>query len=200
MSSRSAEALTAPPEARRDYEQERLVRSATERISEAMEEAGISRADLARMMGTSRANVTTLLSGERNMTLRTLADLAAVLGQRVEITLEPLRLPAAISRRLHASQEEIAEFCRKHHIRRLALFGSVLRDDFGPESDVDVLVEFASGQRLGFAFFGIQEELSELLGRRVDLLTEEDLSRYFRDEVVQNAEVIFDAEAQPHAA
>lgn len=200
MSSRSVEARTAPPEARRDYEQERLVRSATERIGDAMEEAGISRADLARMLGTSRANVTALLSGERNMTLRTLADLAAVLGQRVEIALEPLRLPAGVSRRLPVSHGEIADFCRKHHIRKLALFGSVLRDDFGPESDVDVLVEFAPGQRLGFAFFGIQEELSELLGRRVDLLTEEDLSRYFRDEVVQNAKVIFDAEAPPHAA
>lgn len=95
----------------------------------------------------------------------------------------PIRLPP----------ERMAEFCRRHHIRRLALFGSVLRDDFGPESDVDVLVEFAPGHTPGLAFFGMQEELSELLGRKVDLLTPQDLSRYFRDEVVRNAEVLYAA-------
>jgi predicted nucleotidyltransferase len=91
--------------------------------------------------------------------------------------------------------EEIAEFCRRNHIRRLALFGSVLRDDFGPESDVDVLVEFEPGHRLGFAFFAVQEELSRLLGRKVDLNTRQDLSRYFRDEVARTAEPIYEAEA-----
>ncbi|HEX6370944.1 MAG TPA: nucleotidyltransferase family protein [Longimicrobium sp.] len=91
--------------------------------------------------------------------------------------------------------EEIAEFCRRNRIRRLALFGSVLRDDFGPRSDVDVLVEFEPGHRLGFAFFALQEELSQLLGRRVDLNTREDLSRYFRDEVARTAEPLYEAEA-----
>jgi len=69
------------------------------------------------------------------------------------------------------SRQTIAGFCRKHHIRRLALFGSVLRDDFRPESDVDMLVEFESGATPGFGFIGIQDELSEILGRRVDLHT-----------------------------
>jgi predicted nucleotidyltransferase len=91
-------------------------------------------------------------------------------------------------------REEIAEFCRRNRIRRLALFGSVLRDDFGPESDIDVLVEFEPGHRLGFAFFALQEELSQLLGRRVDLNTHEDLSRYFRDDVARMAEPIYEAE------
>lgn len=91
-------------------------------------------------------------------------------------------------------REQIAEFCRRNHIRRLALFGSVLRDDFGPESDIDVLVEFEPGQRLGFAFFALQEELSQILGRTVDLNTKEDLSRYFRAEVARTAELIYDAE------
>jgi predicted nucleotidyltransferase len=91
--------------------------------------------------------------------------------------------------------EEIAEFCRKNRIRRLALFGSVLRDDFGPDSDIDVLVEFESGHRLGYAFFGLQDELSRLLGHKVDLNTREDLSRYFRDQVVRTAEPIYEAEA-----
>jgi hypothetical protein len=95
---------------------------------------------------------------------------------------------------LPVPREEIAEFCRRNHIRRLALFGSVLRGDFGPDSDVDVLVEFESGHRLGLAFFSLQDELSELLGRKVDLNTREDLSRYFRDEVARTAEPIYEAE------
>jgi len=80
--------------------------------------------------------------------------------------------------------EKIAEFCRRHHIRKLSLFGSVVRDDFGPESDVDVLVEFEPG----LAFFAMQRELSELLDRAVDLNTPECLSRYYRDEVLAEAE------------
>ena len=84
--------------------------------------------------------------------------------------------------------EKIAEFCRRHHIRKLSLFGSVVRDDFGPESDVDVLVEFEPGHTPGLAFFAMQRELSELLGRAVDLNTPECLSRYYRDEVLAEAE------------
>ena len=95
---------------------------------------------------------------------------------------------------LYLPDEKIAEFCRRNHIRRLALFGSVLRDDFAPESDIDVLVEFEPGHRLGFAFFTVQEELSRLLGRRVDLNTHQDLSRYFRDEVARTAVPIYEAE------
>ncbi|HET6763423.1 MAG TPA: nucleotidyltransferase family protein [Longimicrobiaceae bacterium] len=90
---------------------------------------------------------------------------------------------------------EVAEFCVRNRIVRLSLFGSVMRDDFGPESDVDVLVEFEPGHRLGFAFFGLQDELSALFKRQVDLLTREDLSRYFRDEVVRSAYPIFEAGA-----
>lgn len=79
-------------------------------------------------------------------------------------------------------------FCKRNHVRRLALFGSVLRDDFGPESDVDVLVEFEPGHVPGFAFFDLQEELAAILGRRVDLHTKGSLSRYFRDEVDREAQ------------
>jgi predicted nucleotidyltransferase len=88
----------------------------------------------------------------------------------------------------------LAEFCGRNRIRRLALFGSVLRDDFGPQSDVDLLVEFEPGHRLGFAFFTLQEELSAILGRTVDLRTAEDLSRYFRDEVVRTSYPDFERE------
>jgi predicted nucleotidyltransferase len=89
---------------------------------------------------------------------------------------------------------ELADFCCRNHIRRLAHFGPVLRDDFRPESDVDVLVEFEPGHRLGFAFFALQDELSEMFGRRVDLNTREDLSRYFRDEGVLTSHRVYPCE------
>jgi len=88
---------------------------------------------------------------------------------------------------------ELAAFCRSNHIRRLAFFGSVLREDFGPDSDVDVLVEFERGHTPGLRFFEMERELSELLGRKVDLHTPGFLSPYFRDEVVAEAEVQYEA-------
>lgn len=89
------------------------------------------------------------------------------------------------------AKEKIADFCERHYIQRLAIYGSVLRGDFGPESDVDVLVDFMPGHTPGFfKLFEIEEELSGLLGgRKVDMRTPEDLSRYFRDKVVATAEV-----------
>lgn len=90
-------------------------------------------------------------------------------------------------------KNRIAAFCREHRIRRLSLFGSILRDDFGPDSDVDVLVEFEPGARTGLVFFRMQRALGEMLGRRVDLHTPQDLSPYFRDEVLHEAEVLYDA-------
>jgi len=87
-------------------------------------------------------------------------------------------------------KEKIAGFCQQHHIRKLALFGSVLREDFRPESDVDVLVEFERERPIGLIRLArIQRELSELLGHPVDLNTEGFLSPYFRDEVLKEAEV-----------
>jgi predicted nucleotidyltransferase len=89
-------------------------------------------------------------------------------------------------------RQTIAEFCRRHHIRRLALFGSILRDDFRPESDIDVLVAFERGATPGFEFVGIQDELSKILGHPVDLHTPASLSKYFRDEVLHEAEALYD--------
>ena len=84
----------------------------------------------------------------------------------------------------------IAEFCRTHHIAKLALFGSVLTGRFGPDSDVDVLVEFDPEHIPGFfALAGMELELSDMLGRKVDMRTPQDLSRHFRDEVVRSAHV-----------
>jgi predicted nucleotidyltransferase len=87
----------------------------------------------------------------------------------------------------------VAAFCRHHHIRKLSLFGSVLRDDFGPDSDVDVLVEFEPGHTPGFAFIAMERELSEILAHKVDLNTPGFLSPYFRDRILADAEVLYDA-------
>ncbi|MFB3881950.1 MAG: nucleotidyltransferase family protein [Armatimonadota bacterium] len=94
---------------------------------------------------------------------------------------------------IDVDRERIAEFCRRHHIRRLAFFGSVLRDDFGPDSDVDVLVEFESGHVPGLAFFRMERELSDILGRKADLNTTGWLGTHFRDEVAREAEVVYAA-------
>jgi predicted nucleotidyltransferase len=97
-------------------------------------------------------------------------------------------------RRIGIQQEQLAEFCKRHHIRKLSLFGSILGNDFGPESDVDVLVEFEPGHEVGLIRFqGIEEELSSLAGRKVDLNTPGFLSKHFRDEVVARAEVQYEA-------
>ena len=89
---------------------------------------------------------------------------------------------------IHVDQNIIDAFCRKHHIRKLSLFGSVLRDDFGPQSDVDVLVEFEPDHVPGLAFFAMERELSIILGRKVDLNTPQFLSPFFRDDIVAEAE------------
>ena len=93
--------------------------------------------------------------------------------------------------RINLPKDKIAAFCKRNHIKRLALFGSVLRDDFGPESDVDVLVEFEPGHTPGYAFFAMEEELGHIIGRKVDLNTPGFLSRYFRDEVMKEAESVY---------
>lgn len=92
-------------------------------------------------------------------------------------------------------REQLAQLCRRHHIRRLSLFGSVLTGKARPDSDVDLLVEFAPGHAPGFlGLAAIENELSALLGgRRVDLRTPQDLSRHFRDEVLRTAEVQYAA-------
>lgn len=92
--------------------------------------------------------------------------------------------------RLNIDEATLARFCETHHIRRLSLFGSQLKGTAGPDSDIDLLVEFEPGARTTLLDMAqIEIELSQLLGgRKVDLRTAEDLSRYFRDEVVRTAE------------
>jgi predicted nucleotidyltransferase len=95
--------------------------------------------------------------------------------------------------RPYIASDRLAQFCQQHHIRKLWLFGSILRDDLGPQSDIDMLVEFEPQQVVGFLKLAALEiELSEMLGRKVDLRTPAELSRYFRQDVLATAEVQYE--------
>ncbi len=98
--------------------------------------------------------------------------------------------------RIEIPTDKIAAFCRRNHIQRLALFGSVLRNDFTSESDVDVLVDFEPGQTPGLEFFNMQDELSEMLGRQVDLYTfkgiENSRNWLLREEIINSVEVQYE--------
>jgi predicted nucleotidyltransferase len=88
----------------------------------------------------------------------------------------------------------IAEFCQRNQVRRLSLFGSVLREDFSPDSDVDILVEFEPGTRIGLIrLSGLEIELGKIVGRKVDLNTPGFLSKYYRDQILTEADVQYDA-------
>ena len=96
-------------------------------------------------------------------------------------------LPIALER------EKIAQFCSERAIRKLSLFGSVLRDDFDPRrSDVDVLAEFSPDAHPGLKFFGYGDELAEIIGHKVDFNTAAWLSKYFRDDVIREAVTIYE--------
>ncbi len=95
-----------------------------------------------------------------------------------------------VSESLEVSQDWVADFCRRHHIRKLSLFGSVLRDDFRPDSDVDVLIRFEPGHVVGLGIMDIEEELSQLLGgHKIDLVNEKYLNRRLRSRILAEAEV-----------
>ena len=96
-----------------------------------------------------------------------------------------------MNQNLTIPREAIADFCRRNQIRKLALFGSALGEDFRPDSDVDILVEFEPEARVGLIrLAGMELDLSELLGRKVDMRTAQDLSPHFRDEVLRQAEML----------
>ena len=97
------------------------------------------------------------------------------------------------SSRINFKEEQISDFCKRNHIKKLALFGSILRDDFRPDSDIDVLVTFDRSVPIGlFEIIGMEMELTEMIGRKVDLRTPNELSDYFRDEVLSEAEVQYE--------
>lgn len=90
-----------------------------------------------------------------------------------------------------STADELASLCRSHQVKRLAIFGSALRDDFAPTSDIDALVEFEAGARVGLAFFRLQDELSALLGRRVDLNTPEFLGEEICERALREARTVY---------
>jgi predicted nucleotidyltransferase len=95
---------------------------------------------------------------------------------------------------IEGARDRISDFCRRHRARRLSVFGSVLRDDFRSDSDIDLLVEFEPGHVPGLIrFAGMESELGEILGRKVDLLTPKSVSSYFRDRVLKDAVLLHDA-------
>jgi predicted nucleotidyltransferase len=100
-------------------------------------------------------------------------------------------MPAQRSLPIKIESNSLEPLCQQYHIRKLALFGSILREDFRPDSDVDILVEFEPGHTPGFEFIDIQDQLSAIIGRTIDLNTPQDLSRYFREQVLAEAEVIY---------
>lgn len=107
----------------------------------------------------------------------------------------------SVRERIGLSDEIIAEFCERHSIRKLSLFGSVLRDDFRPDSDIDVLVEFEPDKRLTFFDLGdAEQELSDLLGRKVDFLERDLLNEYIRDKVLTSARVVYVCEQCSHSS
>ena len=96
--------------------------------------------------------------------------------------------------RIDVPREALEAVCRRHHIRRLSLFGSVLRDDFGPQSDVDVLVEFEEGQTPGFGIIDVEEDLSRVFGgRRVDLVNPKYLNRWISKRILSSAQPLYAA-------
>ena len=98
-----------------------------------------------------------------------------------------------MSTRIAIDRERIADFCHRHHIRKLALFGSVLREDFRSDSDVDVLVEFESGYSVGLRIIDMEDELSQLLGgRKVDIVAEKYLNHRIRNRILASAEPQFE--------
>jgi predicted nucleotidyltransferase len=129
--------------------------------------------------------VNTVLEGDKIFLIGDEGELAKLVSKETSLVSQRFRLP----------QNRLTEFCRKHHIRRLSLFGSILTKDFHPDSDIDVLVEFEPDHVPGFGIIDMENELSQLVGRKVDLRTPGDLSRYFRDRVVREARVEY-AETQ----
>ena len=177
----------------------RIGRGAVQRELKNLTETGIVVREVQGRRVYYRANnATPIFDDLRNIVEQTAAASPAV-GETPPSTIRETATPYVPSKtekgapRIAVPKRKLAAFCRRNHIRRLSLFGSVLREDFRPDSDVDVLVEFDPGKTPGFAFFGIQEELSNMLGRKVDLNTLGDISPYFRDRVAREATTLYDA-------
>jgi len=133
--------------------------------------------------------VKTVLEGEKIFLIGDEGELAK-LTESLNVMTPP---EEGLLQRFPVPESTLSDFCQKHHIKKLALFGSVLGVDFRPDSDIDVLVEFEPGHVPGFGIIDMENELSQIVGRKVDLRTPGDLSRYFRDRVVREARVKYAA-------
>jgi uncharacterized protein len=119
-------------------------------------------------------------------------ELNGLIMKTTENTNEQVHTGDSTGNRFNISKRQLKLFCRHNHIKKLSLFGSVLREDFHSGSDIDILVEFETGHVPGFAIIDMENELSGLLGRKADIRTSADLSRYFRDAVVREARVEYE--------
>jgi len=155
---------------------------AVQRELKQLTDAGIIRRTIHGRQVYYQANTDSPVFRELKIIVASTAQIAPQLENSVKTT-------SPVSTRFAVSHRRLANFCRKHHIKRLALFGSVLRPDFRPDSDIDVLVEFEPSHVPGFSIVAMENELSRLINHKVDLRTPRDLSRYFREQVVREAKV-----------
>jgi uncharacterized protein len=118
------------------------------------------------------------------------SDLKSIVRKTFGVAANPEPLDV-LAQRFRVPEALLIEYCRRRHITKLALFGSVLREDFNPDSDVDVLVEFEPGHVPGFGIIDMENELSRMVGRKIDLRTAKDLSRYFRADVIKESRVAY---------
>jgi hypothetical protein len=166
-----------------------------ERIRALLAEQSLSVRAVAEKSGVRRQSISAFLAGA-NLHLDNLQKLLTALGVKLEF--KPLvdASDRLLQKRFPVNRHKLAALCRKYGIKRLSLFGSILRADFSAKSDVDVLVEFHRPVSL-FQLVTLEEDLSKLVpgGRRIDVVTEKSLSKYFRDEVLALREIIYEEAA-----
>ena len=152
-----------------------------------MEKKGIRQVDLAKKLNISPAAVSKLLNKTPNISLKKMVELADSVGLNIELktATNKAEKPQMYSIKDYITEKELDKFCKKHKIKSLSLFGSAVRNELKPESDIDILIEFEPGNTPGLiGFMSIQQELTDRIGRQVDLRTLYDLSDHFRDKIV----------------
>ncbi|MCK5761138.1 MAG: nucleotidyltransferase domain-containing protein [Candidatus Delongbacteria bacterium] len=155
-----------------------------------MKGKGIRQIDIAEKLGISKAAVSKMLNNTPNITIKKMVELAEAVGLDLKLRSIKKKINKIKMFKLtdHIPKKELRILCTKYHIKSLSLFGSAVRDELKPESDIDILVEFEKGQTPGMiTFMTIQNELTAKIGRQVDLRTRYDLSDQFRDNVVAEA-------------
>jgi predicted nucleotidyltransferase len=160
---------------------------AVQRELKLLTEAGIVRREVSGRQVYYRANKESVIYAQLKNLLTSSQE------ERTTSQIERKPEETRVRAKIKVPKEQLAEFSRRNHIRKLSLFGSVLREDFRPDSDIDVLVEFEEGKTPGFDIISVENELAQIFGRKIDLRTPQDLSQYFREQVVKEAEVQYDA-------